>query len=801
MLFRIDVQMIKDGWQVRVLDPKTKETLRDSQTGEPLLESPRLLRSPWGDPRHPHSFPLPPLNETEELANDKELASLINSDNSAPLEALMGKIAGRQIGDDETIMKSFGRYLFTTLIGTALWDKIKRAAGTQRIELGLCWPATDRAMNRLPWEMMYGPRSFLAAEPLVSLTRVVADTGFTVAAIESPPRVLFVIGSNLEDQEIRPGAEYLALLQSLRMKQGVSLKHHLLLDATEETLAAAVKEFRPTVVHFICHGGINSEGRGYLNLINSKKNSNERYLPIYAASLYQLLIYTCDPASSEDPAGEGTAAAVTPQVCTPQVIVLNACYTANAEDLTLREVGQVGIPFAVELVSAGIPIVVGMGGEVADQACRLFSRRFYESLLKDGDLAFATSVGRRIGIMPGSGTDPRNSLDWTLPTLFMSDGIIEPVIPINPQPLEQSWHEIANGYATPGFPPFCGRLDVFQKYDCLMADAETQHVLLQQEVGYQVLTVAVKEMDSKKVGDPKFGRTWLLKELAVKAARDGHVPCLVNQETMTGPQINWPPKSVEEIILAIKRAANRVSKYLQLEYTQWHHLNSLSNLAPGQPAPDDLHPEIKADYNKDPNDPLMLAVALRLDLLSFLKEIKSKLPGAARRRSKLLLLIDDTHRMQGATNFIYKALLTTYGLLSPDAAEHVRVIFSHSKVAAVNQEAAVDAIAEWQGSNRYLEASIDKFKPLLAARLAYEHFLFYWRNAEGNRISLVPVRDNKEVVASFFVGLRAIIGEVPSNFMNSQVSNLINMYLDPAEFPKPVLREAKDDEMLEMVKF
>ena len=64
--------------------------------------------------------------------------------------------------------------------------------------------------------------------------------------------------------------------------------------------------------------------------------------------------------------------------------------------------------------------MVGMAGEIADQACRLFSLLFYESLLRDGQLAFAASQGRRLGIIGVGNSDPRTSVDWALPTIFLS---------------------------------------------------------------------------------------------------------------------------------------------------------------------------------------------------------------------------------------------------------------------------------------------------------------------------------------------------------------------------------------------
>src|ERR1700760_573508 len=73
---------------------------------------------------------------------------------------------------------------------------------------------------------------------------------------------------------------------------------------------------------------------------------------------------------------------------------------------------------AAALVSAGVPMVVGMSGEVADSACRLFTRRFYEALLQGESVAAATAEGRRAGL---TGADPYHTVDWAFPSLLLSE--------------------------------------------------------------------------------------------------------------------------------------------------------------------------------------------------------------------------------------------------------------------------------------------------------------------------------------------------------------------------------------------
>src|SRR5262249_37483984 len=150
------------------------------------------------------------------------------------------------------------------------------------------------------------------------------------------------------------------LLRNLRNAElDLSLETYLLLWASTAKLAATIAWFRPSVVHFIAHGGY-AEGKGFLRLVHDERPTE--MVNVYAPTLLENL-------------RAGGAR--------PEIVVLNACYSAGAE---LEEVGQVASPLAVELVAAGVPVVVGMAGAVADRACRLFTRRFYQSLLEGGQI-------------------------------------------------------------------------------------------------------------------------------------------------------------------------------------------------------------------------------------------------------------------------------------------------------------------------------------------------------------------------------------------------------------------------------
>jgi len=355
---------------------------------EEARTSPRLLRR-LGLPLDWDAFPLPPPGEVTLLPNTASYYNLCAATDKETIADFYRRIVEQKVPTPDQ-MEAFGGYLFLTLIGERLWNKLKSVAGAERLELALSWREDDRAMNRLPWEMMFIPGDdFLAAVPRVAITRRVAGASHRLTELPSPPRVLFVVGTDLTRDVIRPGAEYLGLIRALD-HEGLSLKTHLLLEATTEKLEEAVKWFRPTVVHFICHGWVNN-GRSYIQLRDKDDPILASSFDLYGDQLLRLLRTSLD-------------------LPLPPIVVLNACYTASAEATEdLAPAGQVSTPLAVELVRGdargGIPIVVAMGGEVSDQACRLFTWGFYHSLLEDGDLIYAAAEGRRFGILHGS--DPR----------------------------------------------------------------------------------------------------------------------------------------------------------------------------------------------------------------------------------------------------------------------------------------------------------------------------------------------------------------------------------------------------------
>ena len=750
MQFRLGVTPATGGWSVSVFD---------AASGQPVLDSngmavTREMVALPGKPAYPIAktgMPIVSTGTHDELVDVASSAALRNVH-----EAIVARTRR------PAILQRFGRYLFETLIGQDAWDAILATAGSRRIELSLSWKPEDTVLNRLPWELVHDGKRFLAQAPGVAILRRVADAPQKMPDLRSPPRVLFVVGTELYKDVIEPGAEYLRLIQGLKARElDLSLRTLLVLKCTSLRLQAALEDFTPDVVHFICHGRLDELGQGYLELVDPKNAAKP-------AALFSGSLLTMWKA----------------QKAPPPVIVLSACYTATAE---FTDVGQVAVPFAADLVRNGVPIVVGMGGRIADQSCRLFTRQFYESLLTGGDIAHATAEGRRAAISHG-GTDAMTSVDWALPVIFFASGVEGTSVPVTLQTEEQAWQGFSGDFRNGEDPVFCDRLEVLEQFDILMSSEETQRRVGGRDSDLQALAIAVPKPDSAE----KYGRTWLLHELAVKAIQDGHVPCLVC-EGEAWSKGDYPPGDVDQLLRAIQSAVD-ITRYrfgiTDAIPTACPLVEALLNVPEGGNLPPDLPAEILAVTGDEATrSARRKAVALRLDLLALLDAAAAKRPPDDIDRTRLVLLIDDVHRMG------HRAVSDFFGHLSGAAGlrtgrKRIRYAFTYSSVPITAQELSVKAITDslrsWTG-----RLELGPFKPTIEERQAYQHYLLNWRT-DGKLRPLVAEMTLSDWV---FSKLTAEVAGIPSNLL-LKAPPVIRTFLGaPKPFPA-ILRDADDQTAL-----
>ena len=438
----------------------------------------------------PEGFPLPPEDDCPDGAH----ASLYQGQGDEPgLTACRDRILQRRPEAED--VEIFGRYLFATLLGDALWAEIREAAGKGQVDLALDIPIGAPDLHRLNWEMMCGPHGFLArGAPLaVSVTRVVPGAEAEARGLQSPPRLLFVVGSSLNDPRIRPGAEYMGLLRRIDDDDRV-LRSRVVEAATPDRVRRAVDRHRPDVVFVVCHGG-EDRGEPYLEFQLEEGETDPAAALIKAPGLLDML---------RDADGK-----------LPAMVVLAACGSGGLPGEGRVLGPHATAPLAAHLVlgadGKGVPVVVAMAGDISDRACRHFTRRFGQMLVRGEKLLRAAELGRRAAFIDPAA--PRSSADWALPAVFTSQGVDPDFRPV---PEEDEGSALLGrrirDFELLSEPVFCGRQHFMQLFDELFDPREAAVLCLYSERGAQ-----------------GAGKSRILHEFVGQAIRDGVCPVLVGE--------------------------------------------------------------------------------------------------------------------------------------------------------------------------------------------------------------------------------------------------------------------------------
>ena len=619
-----------------------------------------------------------------------------------------------------------GRYLFATLFGKEGWEKvIDRVLPAEPIELALCWEAMANALSALPWEMLHGPNGFLAGdiERPVAITRLVPSPAGNIRALPAPLRVLFVVGSKPEDTAIRPGAEYLGLLRHLDAQEmaqddaDAGFHSRILIQATSEQLEQEIKRFAPSVVHFICHGGVEKHGEAYNGyLLLAPAPGETEPAKMTADNLLPLL----SMARSAPAAGAGGQGEAGPRAFPAEglkrmlpIVILNACKTASYDK------AKETLPLAAELIAGGVPIVIGMAGEVSDQACRLFTRRFYEALVRSHSIVGATTEGRLAGIVHLS--SPTDDLDWALPTLFLAERV-SPCIQVDAA-TGAKWSGIkimVRKYARMNNPTMlCGRFDVLEEAYQKLLRAGTGGIMTALALGVPSLDVELEK--------PQYGKTRLLEQLAAQSVRDGCLPCLTTfqeGDTIPGKLLEIAIRMFEDVLMTRRIfKLDDQPRSAVLDYAEdvvRHNLPTF--VAPARYAfrQEELTKAVRglpADAVGVAND-AEIGNALRSDLARLKEDAHGMYPSA-----QPLVLVDEVHRFgSAADDFLH--LIGVDGLGGPLAPIGVVIAFSRNLPQVEYKTPMQDLKEFWEAGYKHVNyVNLTAFDHPKADTLPYRQFL------------------------------------------------------------------------------
>ncbi|HET9897385.1 MAG TPA: CHAT domain-containing protein [Streptosporangiaceae bacterium] len=680
-----------DGWKV---------SLRCSVLDAPIARMISRLDGPCG------GYPVVPPDDLP-AGLPAAARALATASDPGLIDDMRINLATGQPGDGE--IATFGAYLHAVLFG-GNWAAIASAAAGEHLEVALRFPAGGWELMRLPWEIVQAPgQGGLAWSPITwhaVITRLVSSADARGGGpdggpggerreltVTISPRVLFVVGTDFHDESIRPGAEFFTVWELLQQEQlrqgheGVLFDFRVLQRASSQRIEDEIASFRPSIVHFICHGDQADDG-GYICMASIDEQGRPVTDRRDARRLLDLL------------RGPGDSY--------PAVVVLSACYSASQPGQPgqpSQVSARVDAPLAAALVRGGVPIVVGMGGQVSDLACRLFARSFYKALLSRHSVTAATAEGRRAGMKHGA--DPGRTIDWALPMLFLADGL-SPEIEVDPGESQRMSRlaKLASGLRDHPNPlAFCDRIEIMQAQRALLDPRQRLRVLVLDESDYE---------PDPQVPDRwgRFGKTRTLREIAARSVVTGHLPCLLT----FGPG-DVRPTSPTALLLALTRAVKDAAKLAGRTAPFDAQLGRLYALVTGRAGacPDDLCAAVRDEYELGANadDSALFArvisEALHFDLRELARIGRAELncPDLG-----VIVLVDDVHMFDAAARTFLK-LIGIGGLGDADLPAPVAFTYSSQPRQAGYQSSVslIRKFVEDNGQDAYFSyLPLERFK-------------------------------------------------------------------------------------------
>ena len=318
-----------------------------------------------------------------------------------------------------TAAKAFGAALFTAVFNgdvkacfRSSFDEARRQNSGLRIRLRLA----DPSVVDLPWEYLYNPavNRFLALSIHTPLVRYMdLPERIQPISVTPPIRVLVMISSPTDFPALDVEAEWTRLneaLADLIGKNQIAIER--LDDATLEQLQRRLRRERYHIFHFIGHGEFDDNSQEGVLILEGDKGRGHR---VSSQSLGMMLH---DHESL-------------------RVAILNACEGARTSRTD---------PFAgsaQSLVQQGIPAVIAMQFEIADDVASRFAHEFYGALA-DGYPIDASLTEARKSIFAA-----RHEVEWGTPVLYMRspDGRIfdvDTVVPPKPLSAAESGPQVVD---------------------------------------------------------------------------------------------------------------------------------------------------------------------------------------------------------------------------------------------------------------------------------------------------------------------------------------------------------------------
>lgn len=604
---------------------------------------------------------------------------------AADLAGALDRLERNEPGQTDAV--AIGRHLLACLFADSDWAQL--LAGGEDVDLVVATAAAARELDRLPWELLHDGERFLAtrSSPAVTIRRSVGAPEEERAPVHVRPSVLVVVGGALDEADLQPAAEYLALLDTLRVGR-LAVDAALVVKARPADVEAACRALRPDVVHVIAHGDPGT-------VVLAPPRPGDKPARLDADQLVTVLEAGGQP---------------------PRILVLTACRTGaspggSASAFTWQP------SLAAACVARGVPMVAAMTGAVASRACREFTFGFYSSLFSGGDAVAAAAAGRRAAFVAGE--PPARTVDWAFPAVFCGprfDGRVTITASAVLGRRATRARQLLERFHSP--PTFCGRqemLDVFRRL--LEPTSASSPAVLALCVPDDVAAVM------------RVGASRALAKLGASAALAGHAVGYL------------APDPGDDRAVAFKTLAGRLVYAADVGATavgaEAPALTQLQLLAAGNMP--GLHPELRKLLqlaSAAPDSDKAVGLALRLDLAAIGRAVATATDGQGR----LVVLVDDLHAYGPAVAPLLRETVGIHGLGTAETG--VPLVFAYGEVDDTTGSGAVEAVRTFVQTGPVVRVEVRPFAPP-AAWLAYQQLLL------GADEPLVPVPERREAVLEF----------------------------------------------------
>jgi hypothetical protein len=259
-------------------------------------------------------------------------------------------------------------------------EQLGNQASGRIILLGIDMPGG--LLEAFPWELLGNPNNtnFQKRNVIFSIHRAVETRPVTYQ--QGKDIDLLVLSSYpLDKTPLHP--EYSVIHNTLNAHPSVRLRS----EGPNLSYYQFCQHMRtnPDIVHLAVHGEPNNEGFAFV------RNEGSQIIPI------------------------PTLVNFIKQIKSIKLLVLNACYSATPHLYTTYAIASM----ARQLVSGGLPAVIGMSTSITDRAAIEFSRWFYLELSESPTVrqAFHTTIDNLRNY------NQPDSLLWSVPMLYLNDDI------------------------------------------------------------------------------------------------------------------------------------------------------------------------------------------------------------------------------------------------------------------------------------------------------------------------------------------------------------------------------------------